>query len=183
LFQFLASLGFKVTQSDNSLSSKYENIDTTIVLFYVDDTIVTENNYEKNYQVKKYLKEKFKIKDFGKLKYYLGIKITHSTKELFISQRKYILDLLKKITKLGSKPTSTPIDSNCKLNTKEGEPIDDITQYQRLVEKLIYLMVTRSEISFAVNQVIKFMHAPRKPHLDVIDRILRYSKKSPENGM
>jgi hypothetical protein len=91
--------------------------------------------------------------------------------------------LLKKTRKLESKPASTPIDSNCKLNTEEGEPIDDITQYQRLVEKLIYLMVTRPEISFAVNQVSKFMHAPRKPHLDVIDRILRYLKKSSGKGI
>jgi Reverse transcriptase (RNA-dependent DNA polymerase) len=70
LSQFLASLGFKVTQSDNSLFSKYENNDTTIVLIYVDDIIVTGNNYEFFCQVKKYLKEKFKIKDLGKLKYF-----------------------------------------------------------------------------------------------------------------
>jgi hypothetical protein len=50
-----------------------------------------------------------------------------------------MLDLLKKIRKLEYKPTSTPIDSERKLNTEEGEPLEDINQYQRLVEKLIFL--------------------------------------------
>jgi hypothetical protein len=145
----------------------------------VDYIIVTGNNYENFCQGKKYLKEKFKIKDLGKLKYFLGI----DTKDLFIYQRNHILDLLKETRKLGSKLASTAIDSNCKLTTKDGEAVDDTTQYERLIRKLIYLTITRSKISFAVNQVSKFMHAPRKPHLDVIDRILRYLKKSPEKDI
>jgi hypothetical protein len=83
------------------------------------------------------------------LKYFLDIKITRSTKGLFISQRKYTLDLLKEI-KLGAKPVATPIDSNCKLNLEEGEPLEDIGQYQRLAGKLIYLTVTRPNISYVV---------------------------------
>ena len=61
--------------------------------------------------------------------------------------------------------------------------MEDINQFQRLVDKLIYLTVTRPDISFAVSQISKFMHVPRKPHLDAIDRILRYLKKSPGNGV
>jgi hypothetical protein len=60
------------------------------------------------------------------LKYFLGIEIAHSLKGLFISQRKYTLDLLKETGKLGCKPTTTPIDSKVKLNTEKGEPLDDI---------------------------------------------------------
>ena len=183
LSQYLISLGFKISQSDTSLFSKHENNDTTIVLVYVDDIIITGNNYEKIDNVKKHLKENFEIKDLGRLKYFLGIEIAHSTKGLFISQRKYTVDLLKETEKLGSKPVSTPIDSNCKLNFEDGEPLENINQFQRLVGKLIYLTVTRPDISFAVSQISKFMHAPRKPHLDAIERILRYLKKSPGNGI
>jgi Reverse transcriptase (RNA-dependent DNA polymerase) len=92
------------------------------------------------------LREKFDIKDLGLLKYFLGIEIAHSSKGLFISQRKYIIDLLKETEKLGCKPASTPIDSKCKLNTEERKPLEDINQFQRLVGKLIYLTVTRPDI-------------------------------------
>jgi hypothetical protein len=131
-------------------------------------------------EIKKSLKERFEIKDLDRLKYFLGIEIAHSIKDLFIFQRKYTLDLLKETGKLGSKPATTPIDSNCKLNIEEDEPLKDVTQYQRLVGKLIYLTITRSDISFVVNQVSKFIQAPRKPHLDAIDRILRYLKGHPK---
>jgi hypothetical protein len=79
------------------------------------------------------------IKYLDKLKYFLGIKIAHSLKDLFISQRKYILDLLKKIDKLGCKPAKTPIETNIKLNTKNDEPLKDINHFQRLVGKLFFL--------------------------------------------
>jgi hypothetical protein len=58
------------------------------------------------------------------LKYFLGIEIAHSKNGLFISQRKYTLNLLKETGKLGCKPASTPIDSKIKLNTEDGELLD-----------------------------------------------------------
>jgi hypothetical protein len=72
------------------------------------------------------LKEYFDIKDLGFLKYL----------------RKYILDLLKETGKLGCKPVSTPIDNKYKLNTEDGESVEDINHFQRLVGRLIYLTVT-----------------------------------------
>ena len=58
-------------------------------------------------------------------------------KELFISQRKYTLDLLEETGKLGSKPAITPIETNVKLNSEDGEPLENVQQFQRLVGKLI----------------------------------------------
>ena len=75
------------------------------------------------------------------------------------------MDFLKETGKLGCKPASTPLDSRTKLNPEDGEPIKDVSQFQRMVGKLIYLTVTRPDISYAVSQVSKFMHTPRTPHL------------------
>jgi Reverse transcriptase (RNA-dependent DNA polymerase) len=165
------------------LFTKHNSNGTTIVLVYVDDLIITGDNQVEINCVKDDLKQKFDIKDLGKLKYFLGIEVAHSLKGLFISQRKYVLYLLKETGKLGCKPVSTPIDSNVKLNTEDGEPLKDIHYFQRLVGKLIYLTVTRPDMSFAVSQISKFMHSPRTPHLDAVNRILRYLKGTPGKGI
>jgi hypothetical protein len=81
------------------------------------------------------------------------------------------------------KPLSTVIDSNIKLNTEDGELVKDINHFQRLVDKLIYLTVTRSDLSFVVSQISKFMHSLRISYLDVINRILRYLKGTPGKGI
>jgi Reverse transcriptase (RNA-dependent DNA polymerase) len=124
---------------------------TTIILVYVDDIIVTGNNVKEIKNIKDYLKNKFDIKDLEKLKYFLRIEIAHSKeKSLFLSQRKYMLDLLKEIGKLFSKLESTLMKPNKKLYLEEGEKLKDISQYQRLVGKLIYLTITRPDIAFVV---------------------------------
>jgi hypothetical protein len=91
--------------------------------------------------------------------------------------------LLKKTDKLGCKPAKTPIETYIKLNIENGEPLKDINHFQRLVGKLVYLTVTRPNLSFAVSQISQFMHAPRTPHLDAINIILRYLKGSPGKGI
>jgi Reverse transcriptase (RNA-dependent DNA polymerase) len=183
LSSYLLSCNFKISNADHSLFSKIHNGITIIVLVYVDDIIITGNDVTEIKRVKARLREKFDIKDLGLLKYFLGIEIAHSPKGIFISQRKYTLDLLKETGKLGCKPTSTPIDSKVKLNTEDGEQLGDINQFQRLVGKLIYLTVTRPDISFSISQISKFMHAPRTPHLEAINRILRYLKGTPGKGV
>jgi hypothetical protein len=54
------------------------------------------------------------------LKYFIGIELAYSHGNVFLSQRKYVLNLLKKTKKLDCKPSSTPIDSKKKLSTEEG---------------------------------------------------------------
>jgi Reverse transcriptase (RNA-dependent DNA polymerase) len=151
------------------LFTKNNSNGITVVLVYVDDLIITGDNQIEINCIKRDLKQKFDIKDLGKLKYFFGIEIAHSFKGLFISQKKYMLDLLKETGKLGCKPISTPIDPNIKLNTEDGEPLKDIHLFQRLIGKLIYLTVTRPNMSFVVSQISKFMHSPRSPHLDAVN--------------
>jgi hypothetical protein len=90
------------------------------------------------------------------------------------------LDLLKETGKLGCKPASTLIFSKNKLNIEDGMPLEDISKFQRLVRKLIYLMVTRP---FSISQISQLMHSPRTPHLEAINIILRYLKGTPGKGI
>ncbi|XP_047320691.1 uncharacterized mitochondrial protein AtMg00810-like [Impatiens glandulifera] len=150
---------------------------------FEDDIIVTGNNSSYILKIKKYLQEQFDIKDLDTLKYFLGIEIAHSKKDLFLSQRKYVLDLLKEIGKLATKPTKTLIETTVKLNTEEGTPLHYINMYQRLVGKLIYLTVTRPDITFEVSNVSQFMHAPRTSHLSAVYRIRHYLKATTRVGI
>ena len=69
--------------------------------------------------------KEFEIKELGKLKYFLGIEVAYSTQGIFISQQKYMTDLLRKIRKIGCKPVSTLIDPNHKLGEAKEEPAVD----------------------------------------------------------
>jgi len=116
------------------------------------------------------------------LQYFLGIEVAQSKRGIFISQRKYILDLLKETGMTGCKPAESPIESNHKLQLGVGESVDK-ERYQRLVGKLIYLSLTRPDIAYAVSLVSQFMHDPRESHSQAVFRILRYLKSSPGKGL
>ena len=75
------------------------------------------------------------------------------------------------------------MDPNQKLTTEEGELFSDLERYRRLVGKLIYLTITRPDLSFAVGVVSQFMQSPCVGHWNSIIRILRYLKKAPRQGL
>ncbi|XP_068317167.1 uncharacterized protein [Pyrus communis] len=132
--------------------------------------------------LKQYLNNKFAIKDLGTLKYFLGIKMAHSHKGFFLNQRKYVMDLLHEAKMTDCKPARTPLDSNLKLKT-HGDPVPNLSYYQRMVGKLIYLTITRPDISYAVSIVSQFMHSPSMDHLKIVHRVLRYLKGSIGRGI
>ena len=120
---------------------------------YVDDIILTGDDFEEMNKLKKNLSTEFEIKDVGSLRYFLGMEIARSKKGIVVSQRKYILDLLEEMGMSGFNPSDTPIEFNSKLGkVKEGVPMDT-GRYQRLFGKLIYLSHTHPDISFAVSVV------------------------------
>ena len=90
-------------------------------MVYVDDIIVTGNDEKEKEALKNHLAKEFDIKDLERLKYFLGIEVARSRQGIFISQQKYVVDLLKETSKLACKPASTLIDPNHKL----GEANDD----------------------------------------------------------
>jgi hypothetical protein len=144
---------------------------------YVDDMIVTGDDEEEIAQLKVRLGKEFEVKDLGLLRYFLGIEVARGAEGIVLSQRKYALDLLTETGMLGCRPAVTPIDQRHKLSADAGEPIDR-ERYQRLVGRLIYLSHTRPDISFAVSVVSRYMHDPRKGHMDAVYQILRYLKSA-----
>ncbi|GKC91786.1 ribonuclease H-like domain-containing protein [Tanacetum coccineum] len=171
--------GFSQSKSDYSIYTKSDKGVFLALLVYVDDIIFTSNNVFEIEKFKVFLKSKFMIKDLGKLKYFLGIEIVDTGKGICLNQRKYVLDLLFDYSMLACKPAKTPLPSKLVISneaTEKDHVLDNITDYQKLMGKLIYLINTRPDISYDVHYLSQFMHSPLKSHLKTAFRILRYLK-------
>ena len=102
------------------------------------------------------------------LKYFLGVKVMKSKLGIFLSQRKYVLDLLSKTGKLGAKPCSSPMAQSLHL-TREGELFGDSERYRRLIGKLNYFTVTRPDIAHLVSVASQYMSSPTIDHWAVVN--------------
>ena len=150
---------------------------------YVDDILVTGNDEKDKNTLKQCLAKEFEIKDLGKLKYFLGIEMAQSKQVIFISQQKYVIDLLKETGMMASKTIATPIEQNHRLSEALEEKKVDRKMYQRLVGILIYLAHIRPDIAYSMSVISKFMHDPRETHLQVAYRVLHYFKAHPRKGI
>jgi len=83
----------------------------------------------------------------------------------------------------GYKPILIPLEQNVKLSADEGDLVEDTTMYKRIVGSLIYMTITRLDLSYAVGVVSQFMQTPQKPHLDAMRHILRYIKHTLQCGI
>ena len=81
--------------------------------------------------------------------------------------------MLSKYGMADCKPISMPLDQNLKLRADEGQVLEDVTMYRKIVGSLIYLTISRTDMSYTVALESQFMQLPRKPHLDAMRRTLR----------
>jgi len=108
----------------------------------------------------------------------LGIEVTRSKEGVLISQRKYYLNILKETSMIDCKPVDCPMNPYQKLMVEQVEVFSDPERYRRLVGKIIYLTITRPNLSIVVGVVSQFMQNPCIDHWNVVIRILRYLKKA-----
>ncbi|KAG5228832.1 RmlC cupins superfamily protein [Salix suchowensis] len=141
--------------------------------------IITGNDEQEIQNLKQFLNGHFWIKDLGLLKYFLGVEVARSKEGILICQRKYTLDILEEVGLLGVKPTKIPMEPELALTSTDSEALKDPTQYRRLIGKLIYLTITRQEITYAVNTLSQFMQEPKLHHLKASRQILQYLKNAP----
>ncbi|KAL5774663.1 hypothetical protein ACOSP7_012220 [Xanthoceras sorbifolium] len=171
--------GYQQSKADYSLFTKTQGTSFTAILIYVDDILLTGNDLHEMERLKRFLLKRFHIKDLENLKYFLGIEFSRSRKGIFMSQRKYVLDILQDFGLLGACPNNFPMEQNLKLTPTDGALLNDPTKYRRLVCRLIYLTVTRPDIVYSVRTLSQFMQEPRILHWDAVIRILKYIKGTP----
>ncbi|XP_039163013.1 uncharacterized mitochondrial protein AtMg00810-like [Eucalyptus grandis] len=156
-----------------------------------DDILIMGNDEAAIENLKKYLHTTFHIKDLGAPKYFLGIEIARSHQGISLSQRKFVLEIILEAGLSGCKPAVIPIKQNTRLiaadhdkETSRDDPIlKDPTSYQKLIGKLIYLTMTRPDISYAVQNLSQFMHKPKESHMNAALKVVKYLKKCPGLGI
>ncbi|KAK3023487.1 hypothetical protein RJ639_045074 [Escallonia herrerae] len=179
----LRSYGFLQSDADHTLFTYQKGDIFLSVLMYMDDLILAGNNSTACSSFKKYLNDCFKLKDLGHLKYFLGIEAARGLRGLFLSQRKYALDILSESGLSVSKPAAFPMEQNHGLALTGGPFLSDPGPYRRLIGRLVYLTITRPDIYYAVHVLSQFMQSPRSQHWDATLQVLRYLKAAPGQGL
>ncbi|KAL9299037.1 putative RNA-directed DNA polymerase [Arabidopsis thaliana] len=123
------------------------------------------------------------MKDLGKLKYFLGLEVSRGADGFCLSQQKYALDIINEAGLLGYKPSAVPMELHHKLGSISSPVFDNPVQYRRLVDRFIYLTITRPDLSYAVHILSQFMQTPLEAHWHAALRLVRYLKGSPDQGI
>ena len=149
----------------------------------MDDIIITGDDLSGIQELKDFLSQQFEMKDLGYLSYFLDLEITHSTDGFYITQAMYASKLLSRAGLTDSKTVDTLVELNAHLTPSGGKPLSNPSLYRHLVGSLVYLTVTRPDISYAVHQVRQYLFAPRSTHYAVVLHILRCLKGTLFHGL
>ena len=181
----LASLGFLPSKGDTSLFFYRKGQHTIFLLVYVDAIIVASSSTEATNALLKDLEKDFALKDLGDLHYFLGIEVKRSKEGLTLSQEQDAKDVVYRAGMENCKAVATPLASSEKLSITDGSKLnsDDATKYRSVIGALQYLTLTRPDISFSVNKVCQFLHAPTTVHWSAVKRILRYVQETMNLGL
>ena len=180
--QVIKKSGMQKSKFDHSVFYRNSEVDIILLVVYVDDIVITGSDMASISSLKSFLHGQFHTKDLRMLKYFLGIEVMRSKHEIFLFQRKYVLDLLFETGKLGAKPCSFPMEQSLHL-TREDKLFGDPDRYRRLVGKLNYLIITRPNIAHSVGVVSQYMFFPIVDHWAVVEQILCYLKGVPGCGI
>lgn len=130
------------------------------LLVYVDDVLITGPDEQLIGEFKSLLHEAFTIKDLGYAHYFLGMEIVRGESGIALNQRKYVLDLVDSVGLSGCIPASTPLSPGLHLCDDKATRISNPDVYRRLVGRLLYLNLTRPDITHAVQQLSQFVSRP-----------------------
>ncbi|GJS10709.1 putative ribonuclease H-like domain-containing protein [Tanacetum coccineum] len=183
LANYLLGNGFKRGKIDQTLFIKKQKGDILLVQVYVDDIIFGSTNKDLCTGFEKLMKDKFQMSSMGELTFFLGLQVQQKEDGIFISQDKYVAEILKKFNYSDVKSASTPVDLEKPL-VKDGDADDvDVHLYRSMIGSLMYLTASRPDIMFVVCACARFQVTLKTSHLLAVKRIFRYLKGKPTLGL
>ncbi|GJW09552.1 putative ribonuclease H-like domain-containing protein [Tanacetum coccineum] len=157
--------------------------DILLVQVYVDDIIFGSTKKEMCTEFEKLMHDKFQMSSMGELSLFFGHQVQQKNDGIFISQDKYVAEILKKFNFASVKTASTLMETNKALiNDEEAEDVD-VHLYRSMIGSLMYLIASRPDIMFVVCACARFQVTPKTSHLNAVKRIFRYLKGQPKLGL
>nr|GEX60331.1 putative ribonuclease H-like domain-containing protein [Tanacetum cinerariifolium] len=183
LATYLLENDFQRDTIDQTLFIKKQKGDILLVQIYVDDIIFGAINKDLCKSFEKLMKDKFQMSSIGELTFFLGLQVKQKKDGIFISQDKYVAEILRKFGLTKGKSSSTPIDTKKPLlKDLNGEDVD-VHTYMSMIGSLMYLTPSRPDIIFAMCACVRFQVTPKASHLHAVKRIFRYLKGKPHLGL
>ncbi|GJQ89838.1 putative ribonuclease H-like domain-containing protein [Tanacetum coccineum] len=183
LSTFLLKSGYRRGTIDKTLFIKKDKNDIMLVQVYVDDIIFGSTKRSWCDEFEALMKSRFQMSSMGELTFFLGLQVKQKEDGIFISQDKYVAEILKKFDFVSVKTASTPIETQKSL-TKDEEAADvDVHLYRSMIGSLMFLTISRPDIMFAVCACSRFQVTPKTSYLNAVKRIFRYLKGKPKLGL
>ncbi|GJS41073.1 putative ribonuclease H-like domain-containing protein [Tanacetum coccineum] len=180
LSTFLLKNGYRRGTIDKTLFIKKDKHDIILVQVYVDDIIFGSTKKSWCDEFEALMRSKFQMSSMGELTFFLGLQVKQKADGIFISQDKYVAEILKKFDFANVKTASTPIETQKPLVKDEEASDVDVHLYRSMIGSLMYLTASRPDIMFAVCACFKFQVTPKSSHLSDVKRIFRYLKGKPK---
>lgn len=169
--------GFQNCDSEQTLFIKRRNEGKIIIVsVYVDDLIFTGDDEKLMREFKDSMMREFDMSDLGRMSYFLGIEVVQQKEGIFICQRRYAEEVLRRFNMFESNSVSNPIVPGVKISSDADGVLVDETYYKQIVGSLMYLTSTRPDLMFATSLISRYMSKPTKLRLQIAKRILRYLK-------
>lgn len=163
--------------------AKKDDVAEVIISFYVDDLLVIGSDQDQIGMFKSDLMKLFEMTDLGMMFFFLGIEVKQAQHEIFICQRKYLKEILKRFNMEEWRSVGTPMCLKEKLQKGDGtEPFDE-AKYRSLIGCLMSLTATRPDIHFTVNVLSRVLHCASASHMVAAKRIVRYLKGTALHGI
>ncbi|GJV74827.1 putative ribonuclease H-like domain-containing protein [Tanacetum coccineum] len=183
LSTYLLDNGFQKGKIDKTLFIKRDKSDILLVQVYVDDIIFGSTRKKMCTEFEKMMHKKFQMSSMGELTFFLGLQVKQKEDGIFISQDKYVNEILNKFGFSDVKTARTPMETQkALLKDADGEDVDEHL-YRSMIGSLMYLTSSRPDIMFAVCACARFQVNPKVSHLHAVKRIFRYLKGQPKLGL
>ncbi|GJW24170.1 putative ribonuclease H-like domain-containing protein [Tanacetum coccineum] len=183
LSSFLMENGFRRGTIDKTLFIKKKKSDIMLVQVYVDDIIFGSTKKSMCTEFEECMHKRFQMSSMGELTFFLGLQVKQQSDGIFISQDKYVADILKKFDFLSIRTATTPIESNKPLVKDENGVDVDVHVYRSMIGSLMYLTASSPDIMFAVYACARFQVTPKASYLNAVKKIFRYLKHQPKLGL
>ena len=179
----LSENGFKQNPVDHCVYSKENQKGKVIILIWVDDLILAASNDAVLMDVKKMLTERFKMKDLGRLKHFLGIDFSQTEGQVKMSQTRYVNKILERFGMQDCRARETPCEPKLEYS-EDSQKLTDPREYREAVGTLLYLSTcTRPDLSYVVSNLSRHFAEPTDEHWKTVRHVFRYLKGTMNQGL